>query len=98
MLLPLPPGPAAAARVVLLGRSWEGRAIRAVEVGDPAGTRVLVVGCIHGNEPAGIAIAQRLERSSPRGVDLWIVPVLQPDGRAADTRRNAARGDRDRHR
>jgi protein MpaA len=49
---------------------------------------VLVVGCIHGNEPAGIAIAQRLERSSPRGVDLWIVPVLNPDGRAADTRGN----------
>jgi len=79
--------PAAAA--VLLGRSWEGRAIRAVEVGDPRGTRVLVVGCIHRNEPAGIAIAQRLERSSPRGVDLWIVPVLNPDGRAADTRGNA---------
>ncbi|MDX6454016.1 MAG: murein peptide amidase [Gaiellaceae bacterium] len=79
----------AGSRVVLLGRSLDGRPIRAVEVGDPAGTRVLVVGCIHGNECAGVAIAERLERTSPRGVDLWIVPVLNPDGRAADTRGNA---------
>jgi protein MpaA len=80
---------AAASRVVLLGRSLDGRPIRAVEVGDPTGTRVLVVGCIHGNECAGVAIATRLERTSPRGVDLWIVPVLNPDGRAAGTRGNA---------
>jgi murein peptide amidase A len=77
------------ARVVLLGRSLDGRPIRAFEVGDPRGTRVLVVGCIHGNEPAGIATAQLLEQRSPRGVDLWIIPVLNPDGRAADTRGNA---------
>jgi protein MpaA len=78
-----------AGRVTLLGRSVEGRAITAVEVGDPAGTRVLVVGCVHGNEPAGIAVAKQLERLSPVGVDLWIVPDLNPDGRAADTRGNA---------
>jgi protein MpaA len=79
----------AGSHVVLLGRSLDGRPIRAVEVGDPAGTRVLVVGCIHGNECAGVAIAERLEQTSPQGVDLWIVPVLNPDGRAADTRGNA---------
>jgi len=76
-------------RIVMLGRSREGRPIQAIEIGDPAGTRVLVVGCIHGNEPAGIAIAQQLERTAPRGVDLWIIPVLNPDGRATDTRGNA---------
>jgi protein MpaA len=74
---------------MLLGRSVDGRAISAVEVGDPTGTTVLVVGCIHGNEPAGIAVAKRLERLSPGGVDLWIVPVLNPDGLADDTRGNA---------
>jgi protein MpaA len=74
---------------MLLGRSVAGRAITAVEVGDPTGTRVLVVGCVHGNEPAGIAVANRLEHLSPGGVDLWIVPDLNPDGRAADTRGNA---------
>jgi protein MpaA len=74
----------------VLGRSVDGRPIVAVEVGDPRSRRkVLVVGCIHGNEPAGIAVALRLERSSPRGVDLWIVPVLNPDGRQAGTRGNA---------
>jgi protein MpaA len=76
-------------RVVMLGRSRDGRPIQAIEVGDPTGTRMLVVGCIHGNEPAGIAIAQQLERSAPRSVDLWIIPLLNPDGRAADTRGNA---------
>jgi succinylglutamate desuccinylase len=52
------------ARTVLLGRSWQGRPIRAVEVGIASGTRVLVVGCIHGNETAGIAIADAL--ATPR--------------------------------
>ncbi|HYA09627.1 MAG TPA: M14 family zinc carboxypeptidase, partial [Gaiellaceae bacterium] len=55
----------AAARTVLLGRSWQGRPIQAVEVGDPSGLRVLVVGCIHGNETGGIAIARALTRLSP---------------------------------
>jgi protein MpaA len=76
--------------VVLLGRSVDGRPIDAVEVGDAGSARKeLVVGCIHGNEPAGIAIAERLERSVPHGLDLWIIPDLNPDGRAANTRGNA---------
>ena len=79
----------ASARTLLLGRSWQGRPIEAVEVGNPSGTRVLVVGCIHGNETAGIAIANALERLSPRDLDLWIVPDLNPDGVAANTRQNA---------
>jgi len=75
--------------VELLGRSWQGRPIRAAEVGARDGTRVLVVGCVHGNEPAGIAVARALERMSPPGVDLWVVPDLNPDGVAAGTRGNA---------
>jgi protein MpaA len=77
------------AHMVLLGRSVDGRAITAFEVGNPNGTTVLVVGCIHGNEPGGISVARRLERLSPSDLDLWIVPVLNPDGRAANTRGNA---------
>ena len=72
-----------------LGRSWQGRPIEAFEVGNPAGTRVLVVGSIHGNETGGMAVARALERLAPRGLDLWIVPDLNPDGAAAGTRRNA---------
>ena len=62
----------ASARTVLLGRSWQGRPIRASEVGNPSGTRVLVVGCIHGNETAGIAIADALAKLAPLDLDLWI--------------------------
>ena len=79
----------ASGRTALLGRSWRDRPITAVEVGNPSGTRVLVVGCIHGNEPGGIPIARALERVSPHDLDLWIVPDLNPDGVAADTRQNA---------
>ncbi len=83
------PAAAAVHRTKLLGRSVQGRPIRAVEVGDPHGTRVVVVGCIHGNETAGIAVARALEQLSPQGLDLWIVPDLNPDGVAAGTRQNA---------
>jgi protein MpaA len=83
---------ARATRVVLsrpfrLGRSEKGRPIVAVRTGDRNGTRVLVVGCIHGTECAGIAIARALERVRAR-VDLWIVPNLNPDGYAAGRRQN----------
>jgi protein MpaA len=75
----------------LLGTSFDGRPIRTFELGDPsAGVTVLVVGCIHGDECAGVAIAKRLIASRPaRYVDLWVVPDLNPDGRAAHTRGNA---------
>jgi murein peptide amidase A len=72
-------------------RSRDARPITAVEIGDlDARRRALVVGCIHGNEPAGIAIANRLTKlAPPRELDLWIVPDLNPDGVAAGTRGNA---------
>jgi protein MpaA len=71
-----------------LGRSEGGRPIVVVRAGDPHGTRVLVVGCIHGNECAGIAVAQALERTRARA-DVWVVPDLNPDGRARGTRQDA---------
>jgi protein MpaA len=76
---------------VVLGRSREGRPVVAYELGDPASLRrVLVVGCIHGNECAGIAILDRLRQlGSFKGVDLWLVPDANPDGHAAGTRANA---------
>lgn len=49
---------------------------------------MLVVGCIHGNECAGIPVAQALERVHTQ-LDLWIVPNLNPDGYAAGTRQDA---------
>jgi protein MpaA len=51
---------------------------------------VVVVGCIDGDEPAGIAVVERLEQlGPPPGVDLWLVPTVNPDGLAAHTLGNA---------
>jgi len=78
-------------QTLTLGRSVRGRPITAVEFGDPAARRkLLVVGCIHGDEPAGIAIARQLERlTPPPGTDVWVIENLNPDGTAANTRQNA---------
>jgi protein MpaA len=78
-------------RTFVLGRSIRGRAIRAVELGDPTGARkALVVGCIHGTECAGTAVTRLLLRGRPpAGLDLWVVPNLNPDGFAEGRRVNA---------
>jgi protein MpaA len=77
-------------RRVLLGRSASGRPIAAVELGDRRlPTALLVVGCIHGNEPAGIAIARQLEARPPAGAHVVVIESLNPDGVAARTRENA---------
>lgn len=74
----------------LLGRSARGREIHVIEVGDPDERRkVLVVGCIHGDEPAGIGIADAVASLPPlAAADVWVVPSLNPDGVAAHTRQN----------
>jgi protein MpaA len=82
--------PVQTARRIHLGRSASGSPIDAVELGDPTARRkVLVVGCIHGNETAGIAVARRLAHGAPLArVDLWLLEDLNPDGVAAGTRQN----------
>jgi protein MpaA len=75
------------ATALVIGHSAGGRPIDVVHIAGP-GPRVLVVGCIHGNEPAGIAVVRALEHVHARA-DLWLVPVLNPDGLAAGTRQNA---------
>jgi murein peptide amidase A len=70
-----------------LGRSWEGRPISAVHVAGE-GPRVLVVGCLHGDECEGIEVTRLLARSRP-GADLWLVHQLNPDGFARRSRGNA---------
>jgi protein MpaA len=79
------------ARTLVVGRSVDGRAIAARVLGaDSAPRKILLVGCIHGNECAGRAILAALERAPvPAGVQLWLVPSMNPDGEAANTRQNA---------
>jgi N-acetylmuramoyl-L-alanine amidase len=75
----------------VVGRSAEGRAIFLIRRGDPAGAvTILVVGSIHGTEPAGGAVIGRLRRVAvPSGVRLLLVPTANPDGLAQGTRQNA---------
>ena len=84
----------AASRRVVIGHSVRGRPIVARVIGphplSATARKVLLVGCIHGNECAGIPILSALARRSvPAGVQLWLVPEMNPDGTAAGTRQNA---------
>jgi murein peptide amidase A len=83
--------PATPTRTVVIGHSVKGRPIIAIVRGpNDAPRKILVVGCIHGNECAGLAIISALKRAAVvKGVQLWLVPGMNPDGTAADTRQNA---------
>src|SRR3954447_23237474 len=75
--------------VVRLGRSASGRPIDAVHIGGPGRADLLVVGCVHGDEPAGIAVTRMLRRTLLEGsANAWLIDDLNPDGRAAGTREN----------
>ena len=83
---------------VEIGRSVEGRPITVMRRGDPTGGRILVVGAIHGNEDAGVAVVERLERLPvPEGVEWWLVGSINPDGQAMRTRQNAHQVDLNRN-
>jgi beta-N-acetylhexosaminidase len=85
------PAPAYASGWETIGRSEQGRPIRAMRVGSArARVKLLVVGVIHGNEQAGRAVVARLRRAHPpRGTALWLVDTANPDGMAQNTRPNA---------
>jgi protein MpaA len=81
---------AAAPQAPVIGHSVRGRPIVAYERGDRSAPPTLVVGVIHGSEPAGLAAIARLRRMPlPPHVHLWLVPDANPDGLAAGTRQNA---------
>jgi len=86
--------PSAEPRRVELGRSVQGRPITALVFDGTAGT-VLVLGGIHGDETASIALVELLARrleaepSARAGRQVVLIPCVNPDGRAARTRANA---------
>jgi protein MpaA len=73
-----------------IGQSVQGRPILAAERGTAGATPVLVIGVIHGDEQAGMAILDRLSTLPvPPGIDLWLVTTMNPDGQAVPQRGNA---------
>ena len=56
-------------------------------MGDPSKPPILIVGCIHGTECAGMAITRALEHAHTKA-NLWIVPNLNPGGYARGIRQN----------
>ena len=84
-------GAPAAIHDEVVGRSVRGVPIRAAIVGERTAPRtVLVLACVHGDEPAGIAVTRRLRRADPpTGTALWLVDRANPDGCRAGTRRDA---------
>lgn len=86
--------PAARPAVVesrLLGRSVEDRPIRAWRLGEPAVERkVVLLAAMHGTERAPARILRTLRDGAKiAGVDLWVIPVLNPDGARVQRRSNA---------
>ena len=92
--------PAQAPETRVIGHSVEGREIVAERIGDPAATRVaLVVGVVHGDERAGLKVTTALRRRADdlAGLQIWVIDSLNPDGQAADARRNTHRVDLNRN-
>ena len=91
LAIPTAPGPLdLTAEQVGLGFSAGGQPIVAERLGAVGGRRVLVIGVIHGNEDAGVAIVDELRAEpAPDGVELWIIESMNPDGQAAQERGNA---------
>jgi protein MpaA len=70
-----------------IGTSSEGRPITAYRAGEKGKPVVMVVATMHGEENFGQYVARGLlEGKKIEGVDLWVVPVLNPDGLRRDRR------------
>jgi murein peptide amidase A len=100
--LKLPPAEVAPAQHRLVGRSVQGRPIMIQILGEGDDT-VLIMATIHGNEPAGTPLVERLihhlrhDRNLLEGRRVVLMPVANPDGLAAKTRENIRRVDLNRN-
>jgi protein MpaA len=83
----------------VFGRSVQGRPLIAWYRGPTSAVRrVLVIGAVHGNEAAGVALVRNLLRQpAPTRAELIAVPDLNPDGVALGVRQNAHRVDLNRN-
>ena len=91
LVMPVAVALAAERRTIDAGESVRGRAIAAKrQGGEDAATRILAIGQIHGDEPGGLKVIKALRAMRvPRGVALWTVRSMNPDGAALHVRQNA---------
>ena len=83
----------------VIGHSVEGRAITAWRLGNPRSSKkVLLLAGMHGNETGAVHTLRALRDGRPiDGADIWVVPVVNPDGVARNTRQNARKVDLNRN-
>jgi predicted deacylase len=95
LLLPGQPTLAADSRATVIGKrvlghSVQGRKIVAYHLGETGKKKVVLISLMHGNEPAPRRILANLLDGPPvHDINLWIVPIYNPDGFAHHTRKNA---------
>ena len=95
LVLPWQPTVAADGRPAVIGKrvighSVQGRKIVAWHLGEPGKKKVVLISLMHGNEPAPRRILTNLVNGAKvHDLDLWVVPVYNPDGFAHHTRKNA---------
>ena len=85
--------------VVQVGTSLEGRPIWGVRLGEPGAPRLRVLGGHHGDEPPSVSLALHVAELLVQGEgayagllderEVWIVPVVNPDGYVLGDRQNA---------
>jgi protein MpaA len=79
----------------IIGYSVDHRPIVAYHLGNPHLRRVsLLLGQMHGDEHAGVRLVDSilhgaLSTEAVKGINLWVIPTMNPDGNAANTRQNA---------
>jgi len=77
----------------VIGHSVQGRPIKAWHLGQPhlRGVRtVVLMATMHGNERRVHLILDSLRDGAPiKGVNMWVIPIANPDGYAHNTRKNA---------
>lgn len=82
-----------------MGTSRNGEPIVAVRQGPANAQRVLLVlGQMHGDEPYGRYVVDKVRRLTPAaGTAIWTIRTMNPDGEALHTRRNANKVDLNRN-
>ncbi len=76
----------------VIATSNQGRPIVARHVGAKnAPVQIVVIGQMHGSEPGGQeVVADLADRTPPKGVGIWLITSMNPDGNARGTRVNAS--------